>query len=292
MRSVAAGKRTVDDARAAARRRDAAVREAAAHLVPASTEGRAGDTSRSGRSRIGRASRIAGGTGTRRIEAVKIGITCYPTYGGSGAMATELGIALAHRGHEIHFITYRSRSACRPSCRASSSTKWTSAATRCSSIRRTIWRSRCACTRSCSPTSLDLLHCHYAIPHATSAWIAKEMLGDAATGHQGADDAPRHRHHDRRPGSVVPRHHQVLDREIRRPHRRVPLPAARDDHRVRMHRVSHRGDPQLRRSRRSTIARGIPGRAARSATAGRCSCTSRTSARSSASWTSCASSRA
>ena len=38
---------------------------------------------------------------------MKIGITCYPTYGGSGAMATELGIALAHRGHEIHFITYR-----------------------------------------------------------------------------------------------------------------------------------------------------------------------------------------
>ncbi|MEP6992134.1 MAG: N-acetyl-alpha-D-glucosaminyl L-malate synthase BshA, partial [bacterium] len=38
---------------------------------------------------------------------MKIGITCYPTYGGSGAIATELGIALAHRGHEIHFITYQ-----------------------------------------------------------------------------------------------------------------------------------------------------------------------------------------
>jgi glycosyltransferase involved in cell wall biosynthesis len=37
---------------------------------------------------------------------VKIGITCYPTYGGSGAVATELGIALAARGHEVHFITY------------------------------------------------------------------------------------------------------------------------------------------------------------------------------------------
>ena len=38
---------------------------------------------------------------------MKIGITCYPTYGGSGAVATELGIALADRGHEVHFITYR-----------------------------------------------------------------------------------------------------------------------------------------------------------------------------------------
>jgi glycosyltransferase involved in cell wall biosynthesis len=38
---------------------------------------------------------------------MKIGITCYPTYGGSGAVATELGIALAARGHEVHFISYR-----------------------------------------------------------------------------------------------------------------------------------------------------------------------------------------
>ena len=38
---------------------------------------------------------------------MKIGITCYPTYGGSGAVATELGIALAARGHEVHFITYQ-----------------------------------------------------------------------------------------------------------------------------------------------------------------------------------------
>ena len=37
---------------------------------------------------------------------MKIGITCYPTYGGSGVVATELGIELAHRGHEIHFISY------------------------------------------------------------------------------------------------------------------------------------------------------------------------------------------
>src|ERR1039458_7268653 len=43
----------------------------------------------------------------RRRDRVKIGITCYPTYGGSGVVATELGIALAARGHEVHFITYQ-----------------------------------------------------------------------------------------------------------------------------------------------------------------------------------------
>ena len=37
---------------------------------------------------------------------MRIGITCYPTYGGSGIVATELGIELARRGHEVHFITY------------------------------------------------------------------------------------------------------------------------------------------------------------------------------------------
>ena len=37
---------------------------------------------------------------------MNVGITCYPTYGGSGIVATELGLELANRGHEVHFITY------------------------------------------------------------------------------------------------------------------------------------------------------------------------------------------
>lgn len=41
----------------------------------------------------------------RRMKKLKIGITCYPTVGGSGVLATELGKMLAERGHEIHFIT-------------------------------------------------------------------------------------------------------------------------------------------------------------------------------------------
>ena len=38
---------------------------------------------------------------------MKIGIVCYPTYGGSGVVATELGMALAKTGHDVHFITYK-----------------------------------------------------------------------------------------------------------------------------------------------------------------------------------------
>src|SRR5512142_3460142 len=37
---------------------------------------------------------------------MRVGITCYPTYGGSGIVATELGLELANRGHEVHFISY------------------------------------------------------------------------------------------------------------------------------------------------------------------------------------------
>lgn len=107
---------------------------------------------------------------------MKIGITCYPTYGGSGAVATELGIALAARGHEIHFIAYR-----QPFRLPSFLPRVffhevdvgryplfeyppydLALAVRMHEVVRT--------------HGLDLLHCHYAIPHATSAWIAREML--------------------------------------------------------------------------------------------------------------------
>ena len=72
---------------------------------------------------------------------MNIGITCYPTYGGSGIVATELGLELATRGHEVHFITYAnpdppgSRA-----CRASTTTKSRSPTIRCSNTRRTAWR--------------------------------------------------------------------------------------------------------------------------------------------------------
>jgi len=107
---------------------------------------------------------------------VKVGITCYPTYGGSGAIATELGIALSRRGHEVHFITYQQPF-------------------RLPSFLPRIYFHEVDVGRYplfeyppydlalavrmhevVLTHGLDLLHCHYAIPHATSAWIAKEML--------------------------------------------------------------------------------------------------------------------
>ena len=146
---------------------------------------------------------------------MKIGITCYPTYGGSGAVATELGIELAARGHEVHFITYGSRSGCPRFSRASTSTRWTSAAIRCSSIRHTTSRWPCGCTRSCVMHELDLLH---ALRHSARDQrldrARDAARADGAT--EGHHHAARHRHHPRRPGSVVLRHHQVLDREIGR----------------------------------------------------------------------------
>jgi N-acetyl-alpha-D-glucosaminyl L-malate synthase BshA len=107
---------------------------------------------------------------------MNIGITCYPTYGGSGAVATELGIALAARGHEVHFITYRQpfrlpRFLPRVYLHEVDVGKYPlfeyppydlALAVRMHEVVRT--------------HKLDLLHVHYAIPHATSAWIAKEML--------------------------------------------------------------------------------------------------------------------
>lgn len=107
---------------------------------------------------------------------MRVGITCYPTYGGSGAVATELGIALAARGHEVHFITYRwpfrlPRFLPRVYLHEVDVGKYPlfeyppydlALAVRMHEVVRT--------------HKLDLLHVHYAIPHATSAWIAKEML--------------------------------------------------------------------------------------------------------------------
>jgi N-acetyl-alpha-D-glucosaminyl L-malate synthase BshA len=113
------------------------------------------------------------GVGGRRV---KIGITCYPTYGGSGALATELGIALARRGHEVHFITY------------AQPFRLPAFTPRIYFHEVDVGRyplfeyppyDLALAVRMHEVTlahGLDLLHCHYAIPHATSAWIAKEML--------------------------------------------------------------------------------------------------------------------
>jgi L-malate glycosyltransferase len=106
---------------------------------------------------------------------MKIGITCYPTYGGSGVVATELGLALAERGDEIHFISYDlpSRLALprprvyfhevvAPTYPLFVSPPYTLAlATKMAEV--------------AGRAHLDLLHVHYALPHAISAILAREM---------------------------------------------------------------------------------------------------------------------
>lgn len=107
---------------------------------------------------------------------MRIGIACYPTYGGSGAVATELGLQLAERGHEVHFISYAQP------------------------FRLTAFHDRVYFHEVEVPHyplfeyppyelalavqvgevarqhGLDLLHAHYAIPHATAGWLAVQML--------------------------------------------------------------------------------------------------------------------
>jgi L-malate glycosyltransferase len=110
-------------------------------------------------------------------RTLRIGISCYPVYGGSGVVATELGLELARRGHQVHFITYAQP------------------------FRLPYFVENIYYHEVEVPTyplfehppynlalsvfihnvtvqhGLDLVHAHYAVPHATSAWLAKEMLG-------------------------------------------------------------------------------------------------------------------
>ena len=108
---------------------------------------------------------------------MRIGITCYPTYGGSGAVATELGLELARRGHDVHFISYASPFRLRgfaervtfhevtqldyPLFEHSSPYALALAVKQHEVAKR---------------EQLDLMHVHYAIPHAATAWLAKQML--------------------------------------------------------------------------------------------------------------------
>ena len=109
---------------------------------------------------------------------MKIAIVCYPTFGGSGVVATELGLELAHRGHEIHFITYRQP------------------------VRLALLNSNVYYHEVNVPEyplfhyqpyelalssklvdiiklyKIELLHVHYAIPHAYAGYMAKQMLKD------------------------------------------------------------------------------------------------------------------
>jgi N-acetyl-alpha-D-glucosaminyl L-malate synthase BshA len=107
---------------------------------------------------------------------MKIGITCYPTYGGSGVVATELGIELAARGHEIHFITYSQPF--RLTGREANIRYHEVPVSNYPLFEYPPYDLALA-TRMAEVGefhSLDLLHVHYAIPHSVSALLARQML--------------------------------------------------------------------------------------------------------------------
>jgi len=107
---------------------------------------------------------------------MKIGIVCYPTFGGSGVVATELGIALAKKGHEIHFITYRqptrldffSANLFYHEVDIKSYPLFEHAPYELALASKMV--------NVVKYEKLDLLHVHYAIPHASAAYMAKQIL--------------------------------------------------------------------------------------------------------------------
>ena len=107
---------------------------------------------------------------------MKVGITCYPTYGGSGIVATELGLELAARGHEVHFISYAN-----PIRLDQDVPRIRYHEVDVSTYPLFQYPPYCLALASrmaevAESYELDVLHVHYAIPHSISAMLAQQML--------------------------------------------------------------------------------------------------------------------
>jgi N-acetyl-alpha-D-glucosaminyl L-malate synthase BshA len=107
---------------------------------------------------------------------MRIGITCYPTYGGSGIVATELGLELANRGHDIHFITYANPIRLDPGIPRIHYHE-----VEVSNYPLFQYPPYCLALASrmaevAEDYKLDLLHVHYAIPHSIAALLAQQMM--------------------------------------------------------------------------------------------------------------------
>jgi N-acetyl-alpha-D-glucosaminyl L-malate synthase BshA len=106
---------------------------------------------------------------------MRIGITCYPTYGGSGIVATELGLELASRGHDVHFISYANPIRLDPGIPRIHYHE-----VEVSTYPLFQYPPYCLAlashmTEVAERYKLDLLHVHYAIPHSISALLARQM---------------------------------------------------------------------------------------------------------------------
>ncbi|HJQ66733.1 MAG TPA: N-acetyl-alpha-D-glucosaminyl L-malate synthase BshA [Gemmatimonadales bacterium] len=109
---------------------------------------------------------------------MRIGITLYPTYGGSGAVATELGLALARRGHEVHFISYASPFRLRGVTERVTFHEVVPADYPLFEHSPYAFALAVKQHEVALREELEVMHVHYAIPHAATAWLAKQMLAD------------------------------------------------------------------------------------------------------------------
>ncbi len=109
---------------------------------------------------------------------MKIGITCYPTYGGSGVVATELGKGLAKRGHQIHFISYAMPMRLNGFVNNIFYHEVEIATYPLFEFPLYTPALASKMVEVAKFEKLDVIHAHYAIPHATSAYIAKQVLND------------------------------------------------------------------------------------------------------------------
>jgi N-acetyl-alpha-D-glucosaminyl L-malate synthase BshA len=109
---------------------------------------------------------------------VNIGITCYPSYGGSGVVGAELGLELAQRGHQVHFISYASPMRLEDGGRDHDRVRFHPVNMLAYPLFEYPPYALALASKLCEVAhseSLDLIHMHYAIPHAVSAYLAREM---------------------------------------------------------------------------------------------------------------------
>ena len=193
-----------------------------------------------------------GRAGHQVVYAVNIGITCYPTVGGSGAVAAELGKQLARRGHAVHFVSYRlpfrlddfHENIALPRGRRLHLRLFEypphdlALAAKMAEVAR--------------EHQLDLLHVHYAIPHAIAGFLAQQMLGrQRAQARSRPCTAPTSRWWARTARSSRSRASASSSSDgvtaVSEFLQRMTVDEFEVDER-------HRGHPQLRRPRRSTAA--------------------------------------
>jgi N-acetyl-alpha-D-glucosaminyl L-malate synthase BshA len=107
---------------------------------------------------------------------MKVGVTCYPTYGGSGIVATELGLELANRGHEIHFISYANPIRLDPGIPRIHYHEVEVATYPLFQYPPYTLALAARMADVAERYDLDLLHVHYAVPHSISALLAQQMI--------------------------------------------------------------------------------------------------------------------